>query len=206
MGQMQGAGAGFANLQSGIAQFQQHASMLGQPPRPLFPAAAAAVAMGSTATSVSNDIKSGSLSASGAAPSSKSLFPAYSSKADNGTSEIKTDSKASVPLVVPPGAGSKIIHPPEDISLEQKRAMLPKYANPKISAHSISAPPMLHGGSSTGSSNTIVGQPTSNVSFPQVGGNQFRHPSVGLPANPMRFGGPTSENFHQPGIMGHSRF
>jgi len=72
----------------------------GQPSRPLFP------------------------SAGGAGPSSspgpKATFPAYGDQ--------QTESETKKPqLIATTGNSSKIIHPPEDISLEEMRAAMPKY-------------------------------------------------------------------------------
>ena len=111
-------------------------------------------------------------------------------------------------MIVPPGAGSKIIHPPEDISLvslvvnlnlrsvsnnmrqvspnfsviqEQKRAMLPKYGQPKMLSHSISAPPMLRSNPGSFSNVDTSEHVNTNILNSQPGGNQFRPPSMGLP-------------------------
>ncbi|CAG7724848.1 unnamed protein product [Allacma fusca] len=203
-------------------RFQQ--PMLGQPQRqPLFPAAAAALV--SVASSLPNSTLASTISAEfkptesqinlpgGQPPLSSAtptLFPAYGGNnagnmAGNPAGlpkETKLEATlASTPLVVPPGAGSKIIHPPEDISLEQRRAHMPKYGQPKVVSHSISAPPMLRTG--TLPTNTDSSSATSN-SNSQPGGNQFRPPPMGLPANP--FGGNASSPPFQQGLMTQARF
>merc|ERR1719347_702430 len=51
-------------------------------------------------------------------PASRATFPAYSAEAEP---EKKPQ------LIASTGSSSKIIHPPEDISLEEMRAAMPKY-------------------------------------------------------------------------------
>lgn len=53
----------------------------------------------------------------------KPTFPAYSSNASSSTNS----EPATVALINTVGPSSKIIHPPEDISLEEHRARMPKY-------------------------------------------------------------------------------
>jgi len=59
-------------------------------------------------------------------PATAATFPAYSS-----TSVVEpTDAAASsesMALKIASGASTKIVHPDEDISLEERRALMPKY-------------------------------------------------------------------------------
>ncbi|XP_063241849.1 BUB3-interacting and GLEBS motif-containing protein ZNF207 isoform X2 [Bacillus rossius redtenbacheri] len=110
-----------------------------QPPlpqqnKPLFPSAAGAVTT-STPAPVGADFKP-ITSSSSLAPIGpvKPTFPAYSS---TNTSSSQTNTPAPPPeeskkvaLINTTGASSKIIHPQEDISLEEVRAKHPKYARP----------------------------------------------------------------------------
>lgn len=87
--------------------------MIGGPPRPLFPAAA---------TSVNNVVSQ-----------AKPTFPAYSNatiSAPPTTNMPGSNTTGEAPkstLITATGTTSKIIHPPEDISLEEIRARRPKY-------------------------------------------------------------------------------
>ncbi|XP_077289902.1 bub3 interacting GLEBS and Zinc finger domain protein isoform X3 [Arctopsyche grandis] len=80
--------------------------------RPLFPGAA------------------GAQSTSSASVTPKPAFPAYStvtiSAPPTGVAGSSTSSPAR-PLVTSTGAASRIMHPPEDVSLEELRARLPRY-------------------------------------------------------------------------------
>lgn len=67
-------------------------------------------------------------SAAASASAGKSTFPAYGDSSDKKPALIATTS-----------ATSKIVHPPEDISLEERRANLPKYANHVVTAASHAA-------------------------------------------------------------------
>ncbi|KOB73552.1 Uncharacterized protein OBRU01_03868, partial [Operophtera brumata] len=84
---------------------------------------------------------------------SKPTFPAYSNATisappttsssselkENG--DVKPPAANSCPLVTATGAGSKIVHPPEDVSLEEIRARSSKYrAKPKADAPTAAAP------------------------------------------------------------------
>merc|ERR1719150_2610999 len=79
----------------------------GQPVRPMFPSAAGPNGP-----------------ASSGAESYKATFPAYS--------EAKDQNKP-VAMIATTSASSKIMHPPEDISLEEHRAKLRKYQPPSTS-------------------------------------------------------------------------
>jgi len=93
----------------------------GGQPRMLFPsadpaaAAAAAVAAGAAAGA--------STSRQPEQPSEKPTFPAYGGQHGEGEDE----EKKKPALIATTGASSKIIHPQEDISLEERRAEMPKY-------------------------------------------------------------------------------
>lgn len=56
----------------------------------------------------------------------KPTFPAYSDGRNKVTVESKQEPE-KINLINTTGASSKIVHPPEDISLEEIRARLPKY-------------------------------------------------------------------------------
>ncbi|KAH8038017.1 hypothetical protein HPB51_020537 [Rhipicephalus microplus] len=114
------------------------------PPKPLFPAAQAVATATTTAT--------------------KPTFPAYSTSSPSSTTGSSTPTSTTVvsappdikkpALVVPAGASSKIIHPEEDISLEEKRMKLPQYqtaessppATKSAASPSASASPTVNGG------------------------------------------------------------
>lgn len=103
-----------------------------QPNKPLFPSAAALATTTSSSTPVGADFKP--ISSQAPIGPVKPTFPAYS----NSTSSSTTSSTASVntepqkvSLINTVGASSKIIHPQEDISLEEFRARLPKYQAPE---------------------------------------------------------------------------
>nr|CAG4645690.1 EOG090X0A5X [Lynceus sp. MCZ IZ 141354] len=98
-----------------------------QTPRPLFPAAAAVMTQTQAAT--------------------KPAFPAYSSATGTGNAptivgESTVPKKAA--SIIPAGASTRIVHPEEDLSLEELRARNPKYQtvmNPVLPVHS--APQLL---------------------------------------------------------------
>uniref|UniRef100_A0A1B6C7Q2 BED-type domain-containing protein n=1 Tax=Clastoptera arizonana TaxID=38151 RepID=A0A1B6C7Q2_9HEMI len=104
--------------------------------KPLFPSAAAMQATTSSASSpVGTDFKP-TISQASIGPV-KPTFPAYSNNSSSTTVSTSTSTSTSssdtqkVPLINTVGASSKIIHPQEDISLEEIRSRLPKYAPPK---------------------------------------------------------------------------
>ncbi|XP_014281401.1 BUB3-interacting and GLEBS motif-containing protein ZNF207 isoform X1 [Halyomorpha halys] len=92
--------------------------------KPLFPSAAA-IASTTNQTS-SNDTKTTTTAAIGPV---KPTFPAYSSSSSSQSANSSTISSepSKVNLISAVGGSSKIIHPPEDISLEEYLAKLPKY-------------------------------------------------------------------------------
>lgn len=103
---------------AGMPLMPPHAMMSG-PPRPLFPAGAV----------VSSAVQS----------QAKPTFPAYSNATisappttNNSGSGIPTDSQKS--LITTTGTTSKIMHPPEDLSLEELRARKPKYQRKIVAA------------------------------------------------------------------------
>ncbi|XP_058803306.1 BUB3-interacting and GLEBS motif-containing protein ZNF207 [Phymastichus coffea] len=98
------------------------------PSRPLFPSATAVSSAASTgvSTPLGADFKPITSIAGSSIGPVKPTFPAYSS-GDNGTSTSTTFSDTKVNMIATTGATSKIIHPPEDLSLEEIRARLPKY-------------------------------------------------------------------------------
>ncbi|KAK2581861.1 hypothetical protein KPH14_002324 [Odynerus spinipes] len=101
-----------------------------QPSRPLFPSAAAVSTAASTAvtsTPLGTDFKPITSVAGGSIGPVKPTFPAYSGTESNTTSNSNIGSEQKVNLIATTGAASKIIHPPEDLSLEEIRARLPKY-------------------------------------------------------------------------------
>lgn len=100
----------------------------GVPPKPLFPSAVPTSAASSPGTPiVGADFKP---ITSGNVVVSKATFPAYSSatiSAPPTTNPSASGDANKIPMIATTGAASKIIHPAEDISLEEIRARLPKY-------------------------------------------------------------------------------
>ncbi|KAJ8680522.1 hypothetical protein QAD02_016309 [Eretmocerus hayati] len=132
-------------------------SAASMPPRPLFPSASIA----STAASapLGADFKP-ITSMAGSMGSIRPTFPAYSST-NNGSITTSTLSDSKVNMIATTSATSKIIHPPEDLSLEEIRARLPNSAM-------LMAPLM---------------RPTMTLATPALihGGNMMRPPPMGLP-------------------------
>ncbi|KAG7335177.1 hypothetical protein KOW79_001773 [Hemibagrus wyckioides] len=103
--------------------------------KPLFPSAGQAVPGAAAATT-------------SAAP--KATFPAYSQPAPSAASAGSTVAKPATPITSKPAtltttsATSKLIHPDEDISLEELRAQLPRYQCkiPNTGQAHISTPPV----------------------------------------------------------------
>lgn len=98
------------------------------PPKPLFPSAVPTSASASPgAPVVGADFKPIS---TGTGAMSKATFPAYSSATISAPPTTNTGAPSEgnkVSMIATTGAASKIIHPAEDISLEEIRARLPKY-------------------------------------------------------------------------------
>ncbi|CAL8100260.1 unnamed protein product [Orchesella dallaii] len=205
-GMIHGVGPGFIPGVGFAPGFQQPQTQLTQQSiRPLFPSAATVVSTMAGAPPISNATITAGFKPAGQMPPTTAVaprptFPAYGGNSahsplpNSASGGGMRDSKPSTPvapLVTTPGAGSKIIHPPEDISLEQIRARLPKYRQPQVASHSISAPPVLHTPTASqppvSLSSDSTNQPGINSPTP-TGGNQFRPPSVTASAN--RFGYP----------------
>ncbi|KAG1684831.1 BUB3-interacting and GLEBS motif-containing protein ZNF207 [Nymphon striatum] len=120
-------------------------SMQAPPSKPLFPVASASNS--SVSTPVGADFKP--LNSTGADGSKitvsappKPTFPAYSGSSPSSSGEAKSTAtisaestvRKSLTTVTASGARSKIIHPDEDISLEELRAHMPKYNTAKSGA------------------------------------------------------------------------
>ncbi|XP_063984370.1 BUB3-interacting and GLEBS motif-containing protein ZNF207 [Diachasmimorpha longicaudata] len=93
------------------------------PPRPLFPAVSTAMSSAGNVTSMGTTVTS--IAGSSIGPI-KPTFPAYGGDS-NATANSNSTSDHKVNLIATTGATSKIIHPQEDLSLEEIRARLPKY-------------------------------------------------------------------------------
>ncbi|EEB11203.1 conserved hypothetical protein [Pediculus humanus corporis] len=94
-----------------------------QPPKPLFPSAVVSTQT-TTGPPVGVDFKP--ITSTSQIGPVKPTFPAYSDGRSKTSTETKTEPE-KINLINTTGASSKIIHPPEDISLEEIRARLPKY-------------------------------------------------------------------------------
>ncbi|XP_061589080.1 BUB3-interacting and GLEBS motif-containing protein ZNF207b [Cololabis saira] len=129
------------------------AAPVAQPPvtKPLFPSAAQAQQSGSGAAA------SNALSAAGSADPPKATFPAYTqpsvsspSSSSSSNPSSSTVAKPSATVTSKPAtltttsATSKLIHPDEDISLEEMKATLPRYQRliPRPGQAHIAAPPV----------------------------------------------------------------
>ncbi|XP_065202242.1 BUB3-interacting and GLEBS motif-containing protein ZNF207 [Planococcus citri] len=124
------------------------------PNKPLFPSAAAITSSSATSsTLVGSDFKP----INSTAPStSKPTFPAYGG---NDTSS-STNADQKVVLINTVGASSKIVHPPEDVSLEEHRARLPKY-KVEESTPVVSMPEATEANTTVTISTSMPGAPTS---------------------------------------------
>ncbi|XP_059480543.1 BUB3-interacting and GLEBS motif-containing protein ZNF207 isoform X1 [Neocloeon triangulifer] len=100
------------------------------PNKPLFPAAAAASSTTSSATVVGADFKPITTSAS-ATTQGRPTFAAYGSSTPSGSDTPTGSGSSTTPktpaMINTTSATSRIMHPPEDISLEERRATLPQY-------------------------------------------------------------------------------
>ncbi|KAJ9595506.1 hypothetical protein L9F63_013271, partial [Diploptera punctata] len=99
--------------------------------KPLFPSAATTATTTASAP-VGADFKPITSTASTPIGPVKPTFPAYSTTTSTGSQSTtpvtsSSDTPQKVALINTTGASSKIIHPQEDISLEEIRAKLPKY-------------------------------------------------------------------------------
>lgn len=117
---------GMSGMPSGMQPPVSGASM--PPSRPLFPSAAAvSTVAASTAVSVTGsaplgtDFKPITSVAGGSIGPIKPTFPAYSGAGDNAGANagnsLAGNNDQKVNLIATTGAASKIIHPPEDLSL-----------------------------------------------------------------------------------------
>jgi hypothetical protein len=182
--------------------------------KPLFPAAGQQGAVASSATAVGADFKPLS-SATGAvisSPSSisKSSFPTYGSPpmpggtlTVPGSSPVKSTNEAvsiKKPAIISSGASSRIIHPEEDISLEEKRACMPKYNRLSGGGGSASSPLKTQSPGSAMSSGTSVNGMTMMRS--PIGMSQGMAPHVNtFAAPPMSYQGGVP-NMMPPPMMG----
>ncbi|KAL1132486.1 hypothetical protein AAG570_010441 [Ranatra chinensis] len=131
--------------------------------KPLFPSAAAIASTANT-TPTTNDFKS--VTSTAPIGPVKPTFPAYrfSTGGGQGASASANSDPQKVPLINLLGGSSKIIHPPEDISLEEIKARLPKYqvSSGGIAAdESVSSPAL----SNSSQANTPQSQTTVEVSL-----------------------------------------
>lgn len=112
-----------------VSSSQSVTSTQNTPAKPLFPAAAAAAAQTQTSSSrpVGPDFKPTTASAQGLVP----VKPTFPSAAAVSTSISPSATISGAPIIRKPesasGLASKLMHPDEDISLEERRANLPKY-------------------------------------------------------------------------------
>ncbi|XP_075220474.1 uncharacterized protein LOC142323953 isoform X2 [Lycorma delicatula] len=153
-----------------------------QPNKPLFPSAAAIATSTTTPTPVGADFKP--ITSTAPIGPVKPTFPAYSGAASTASSSTSTPGTNSdtpkVTLINTVGASSKIIHPQEDISLEELRARLPKY-------QVIEPPtptPTTEAASATASSTPSTGTPTTSTAPPVT--------SQSTPSEERRSAPPTS--------------
>ncbi|XP_066588478.1 BUB3-interacting and GLEBS motif-containing protein ZNF207-like isoform X2 [Prorops nasuta] len=100
------------------------------PTRPLFPSAisvSSSISSTAASTPLGADFKPITSIAGGSIGPVKPTFPAYSGADNSAAGNTNLGSDQKVNLIATTGATSKIIHPPEDLSLEEIRARLPKY-------------------------------------------------------------------------------
>lgn len=146
------------------------------PTKPLFPAAVPQTSTTVSQVPVGTDFKPLTSSAS-----VRPTFPAYS-PATNSPGQVEsssasplTTSEAKKPsLIATTSASSKIIHPEEDISLEEIRAKLPRYQGAMGSAAAV---PMMPGKVMQVTSGTIP--PTANPVM--MNGMNMMRPPMGIP-------------------------
>ncbi|XP_023685573.1 BUB3-interacting and GLEBS motif-containing protein ZNF207-like [Paramormyrops kingsleyae] len=119
--------------------------------KPLFPSAGQVQAQQAASAPVGTDFKplgTGAVAASADPP--KATFPAYSQSSPSAANAGSTVSKPPATVTSKPAtltttsATSKLIHPDEDISLEEMRAQLPRYQRniPRPGPAHMAAPPM----------------------------------------------------------------
>lgn len=106
---------GMPGLPPGMQPPVSGASM---PQRPLFPAVVStATSSASNSTPLGTDFKPITSIAGGSIGPIKPTFPAYSGSSDHTATNHISGSDQKVNLIATTGAASKIIHPPEDLSL-----------------------------------------------------------------------------------------
>ncbi|XP_034952539.1 BUB3-interacting and GLEBS motif-containing protein ZNF207 [Chelonus insularis] len=121
---IQGMIPGMPGMPPGMQPPVSGASM---PTRPLFPAMVSTASTSvSNSTPLGTDFKPVTSIAGGSIGPIKPTFPAYSTDSTL-TTNSTSGGDQKVSLIATTGAASKIIHPPEDLSLEEIRARLPKY-------------------------------------------------------------------------------
>ncbi|EFN88453.1 Zinc finger protein 207 [Harpegnathos saltator] len=159
--------SGMTGMPSGMQPPASGASI--PPTRPLFPSAAAVSTAASTAVTsapLGTDFKPITSVAGGSIGPVKPTFPAYSTAETAGTtSSNNLGSDQKVNLIATTGAASKIIHPPEDLSL----VMVPASAAAMpVNSVALMAPLMRH---------------TMTLAAPALihGGNMMRPPPMGMP-------------------------
>ncbi|XP_053609080.1 BUB3-interacting and GLEBS motif-containing protein ZNF207 isoform X2 [Plodia interpunctella] len=172
-----------------MSQFMQAPRMMMPGMRPLFPAA-------SIPTSTPNKPTFPAYSnATISAPPTTSTSAGADAK-ENG--DVKPPAANSCPLVTATGAGSKIIHPPEDVSLEEIRARQPRY-RPKPKPDAPHSQPQMAQPIITPS--TSQAEVAAHMSAAVAAARQLRRPLLppaGLVMQPMRVGVPVS----MPPVMG----
>lgn len=94
------------------------------PSRPLFPSAATvstAASSAANATPLGADFKPITSVAGGSIGPVKPTFPAYGGAGEANANSASSGNEQKVNLIATTGAASKIIHPPEDLSLVRRR-------------------------------------------------------------------------------------
>lgn len=136
------------------------------PAKPLFPAAQAVAASTST---------------TGSPSAMKPTFPAYSTATSTSTSTASLDtatststSKAVVSappdikkpnLITTTGASSKIVHPEEDVSLEERRLRLPQYQAFVVAIPAQDRPPTVSSAAATVPSSAATSMPVNTMTM-----------------------------------------
>ncbi|KAL7303932.1 hypothetical protein TKK_0004050 [Trichogramma kaykai] len=136
---------GMPGMMQHMGGFMGHGMVPGMPPpgmppsgptRPLFPSATAVSSAASTASApLGADFKPITSMAGSSIGPVKPTFPAYSNIDQNASVGDK------VAMIATTSATSKIIHPAEDLSLEEIRARLPKYQRRKDDQNNCSSGP-----------------------------------------------------------------
>jgi hypothetical protein len=118
--------------------------------RPLFPAAAAPGPSSAASMAVGADFRP--LGGGGGGSSGPGLFPAYNASSGSSTSTNGDSNKK--PAMIATASGTRLIHPEEDISLEERRLKLAKYQKrpqagvgfgpPLVASSGYGAPPVMY--------------------------------------------------------------